>query len=256
MATLSATGGGGGPAPGGAPAAAPVALVAAARVRVQFLARWADRRPGVALSPEAPLGIAAQRSAAELASRGALSHRSLGTSSPLERYRRCGGTGRRVGEVIGVGATFDQIWQAWAASAAHAAVLDAEGWRRFGIATVEQPGGRILVVLLMGNSALSGVRTEVEWATVTIRAQLVTGGGDRHLPAAQNPQPPLLLGWNGRHLMAAGSVIAASWDPAAPHLRLEVPFDGRPAFLLVGVVQTESALPRYTDRLLIGGVAE
>ena len=203
------------------------------------------------------LRAAAQSSAADLAARGVLSHHSLGTPSPLQRYRRCGGTGRRVGEVLGVGPSFDDIWLAWEASASHAAVIDADGWRRFGVAAVELPGGLVLVVLLLGNSALDGVRTEPGWAHVTIVAELVAVDGA--LPTAA--RPPLLLGWNGAHLSgpAADAAVAISWYPSAPYVRIQVPFDGDPAWLLVGVGTREEvggAAADYTDRLLIEAAGE
>lgn len=240
--------------------AAPAAVAAiSSSLEVQFLDRWHMRQPDVVLSQEEPLLAAARVSAAELGEQGVLSHWSQGTSSSLERYRRCGGTGRRIGEVVGVGPSFDKIWQAWEVSVPHAAVIDADGWRRFGVAAVGLPRDLVLVVLLLGNSMLDGLHTERGWAHVTVRARLAPAGRVVRDWSVSTADPPLLLRWNGRHLSLPHPVVSVGWDPAPPQVRVQVPFNGTPAWLLLGVDEpgiARHAGARYSDRVLIGVPSE
>ena len=215
------------------------------------------------------LADVARRSAHELADRGVLSHRTLGAGSALARYRHCGGTGRRVGEVVGAGTSFDQIWQAWHQSDTHAAVLAGRAWRQFGIAAIDLPDDRILVVLLLGNSTLRGVRTEPGWAHVTVHAELISPARAGLPPATdpdamgRGPDPPrLTLRWEGGSASGSTPAVTVGWDPSPPQLRLDVPYYGRPGWLLLGVADPAeatgdgSARRDYSDRILIAVSAE
>jgi hypothetical protein len=188
------------------------------------------------------LAAVAASSAAELASRGVLSHRTLGSPSALERYRARGGSGRRVGEVIGAAATLAAVWQGWRGSASHAEALDATGWRQYGIACAALPDGRFVFVLLLSNAVLAEVWYEVGWAAAIVHARLLSD-----IPARADGPGLRFFG-----MRPPEAEVTVAWDPAPPRVRFEVLFDGRPLSLLVGPTQpVPGAVPAYTDRVLV-----
>jgi uncharacterized protein YkwD len=104
---------------------------------------------------------AAVRYAAELASRGVLSHRDAQGGSALDRVRAAGGTSTLVGEILGSGPGAAEVCAAWATSGAHRAVVEGTRWTHVGTGCATR-GTRQVWVVLFAARRVQDLRIQVE----------------------------------------------------------------------------------------------
>ena len=105
-------------------------------------------RLAVGLTPlayDSALHAAAEDLALRMAEAGALAHDP--EAFALRRYRGVGGTGTRVGEVLGAGADIAEIRASWLRSPAHRSVIQDPQWTHAGAAIVASGDSQVVVLM-------------------------------------------------------------------------------------------------------------
>ena len=136
------------------------------------------------------LAATAENFAADLAARGALSHRDSSGGTALDRYRRLGGTAFRVGEILGAGEDLAPIVDRWIESDSHHAVLTSSAWTHAGIG-VKRRGKIFVFVALFARLRFADLRIKSQKAHLIIEGRLIGAGGRPVLQAGGADHQPV-----------------------------------------------------------------
>jgi len=173
---------------------------------------------------DARLSLTAERYAGQLAARGSLSHRGNDGSSDLDRYRACGGTEVRVGEILGAGPAEGLIESAWMASADHRQVALSAGWTHAGWGAARS-GSSLVMVMMFTTRLVDGLSFQTDGLDFTAAGRFVP---------VQAAAAVLLNG--------LVEVSPIEWNPASRAFRFELPRAALEGYLRLGYLTARGEL--------------
>jgi hypothetical protein len=185
------------------------------------------------LEPDFLLSETAREHAADLASRGAISHTGRGGSTILDRWRAAGGTSLRVGEIVGAGESVREVEAAWEDSPSHRSVVLDPLWTHLGWGSASR-GSTVVYVVVFSRIRTRNLAFGWEGGQFLVRGSFL----------------PLEAGWA---VLFCGMLPLepVSWDPTTRDFKFHIAAADFVPYLRLGY-RTDSGALILTDTITPG----